>query len=125
MGVHWYDHTMPVTDYGSPPAPGTYQTTIGTATLTEATAADGTTSLNVSGDPNQIPAGGLVRMRPVVVAKNPNPNPVPDPWQPGAGYTAGQRVTYDGQTYQCLQGHTAYADSWTPQAAPALWQPTG
>jgi uncharacterized protein YukE len=64
MGVQWYDHTMPVTNYGLPPAPGTCQTTIGDATLTENTAADGTTVLSVSGQPDQtFGSGGLVMLR--------------------------------------------------------------
>jgi hypothetical protein len=122
MGVHWYDHTMPVTQYGMPPAAGKYQATIGQATLSQTTAADGTTSLNVSGDPNQPVDGGLVavhmsRAAPAISAA--------DPWHQGGQYTVGQQVTYGGQTYQCRQGHTAYADNWTPQAAPALWQPIG
>jgi uncharacterized protein YukE len=64
MGVQWYDHTMPVTNYGLPPAPGTYQTTIGSATLIENTAADGSTVLSVCGSPDQTwGSGGLVVLR--------------------------------------------------------------
>lgn len=42
------------------------------------------------------------------------------PWQPGADYTADQRVNYAGTLYKCLQDHTS-RDDWTPDAAPSLW----
>lgn len=42
------------------------------------------------------------------------------PWQPGADYTADQRVNYNGTLYKCLQAHTSQAD-WSPNAAPSLW----
>ncbi len=42
------------------------------------------------------------------------------PWQPGADYTADQRVNYGGTLYMCLQAHTSQPD-WTPDAAPSLW----
>ena len=38
----------------------------------------------------------------------------------GVGYTAGDRVKYNGKLYKCLQAHTSQAD-WTPEAAPSLW----
>lgn len=47
----------------------------------------------------------------------PNLAPV---WDSAAEYTAGDRVTYLGVLYKCLQSHTAQAD-WTPEAAPSLW----
>lgn len=43
-------------------------------------------------------------------------------WQAGTTYSAGQQVTYGGQTYKCLQAHTALA-GWEPPNVPALWQP--
>ena len=42
-------------------------------------------------------------------------------WQPGTTYKAGDKVTYDGVTYVCLQGHTALT-GWEPPNVPALWQ---
>jgi len=123
MGVHWYDHTMPVTQYGVPPAAGSYQTMIGQATLSQTTAPDGTTTLSVSGDPNQ-PVSGLVRMKRQMVAIRARDAPTAAaPWQQGTTYTAGQEVTYGGHTYRSLQSHTAYADNWTPSATADLWQP--
>ncbi len=122
MGVHWYDHTMPVTQYGVPPAAGAYQTTIGQATLSQTTAADGTTSLSVSGDPNQTGDGGLVALHRSAMLEAPA-IPAADPWQQGGEYAAGQQVTYGGHTYVCRQSHTAYADNWTPSATADLWRP--
>jgi protocatechuate 3,4-dioxygenase beta subunit len=42
-------------------------------------------------------------------------------WAPGTTYAVGARVTYAGQSYRCLQGHTAMA-GWEPPNVPALWQ---
>lgn len=39
----------------------------------------------------------------------------------GVAYAIGDKVTYNGSTYQCLQAHTSQPD-WTPDATPALWQ---
>lgn len=43
-------------------------------------------------------------------------------WAPGVAYKVGDMVTYNGQSYKCLQAHTSQPD-WTPPAVPALWQP--
>lgn len=43
-------------------------------------------------------------------------------WAAGRTYAAGDRVTYAGVTYRCLQGHTAQP-GWEPPNVPALWQP--
>lgn len=42
-------------------------------------------------------------------------------WAAGTTYAAGARVTYGGQGYVCLQGHTAQP-GWEPPAVPALWR---
>ncbi|SEF27279.1 Protocatechuate 3,4-dioxygenase beta subunit [Amycolatopsis pretoriensis] len=42
-------------------------------------------------------------------------------WAVGTSYAAGARVTYGGQGYVCLQGHTAQP-GWEPPAVPALWR---
>ncbi|MEW2295693.1 M28 family peptidase [Streptomyces sp. NPDC006743] len=42
-------------------------------------------------------------------------------WQAGATYAPGDVVTYDGVSYRCIQGHTAYP-GWEPPNVPALWQ---
>ncbi|WP_084964701.1 fibronectin type III domain-containing protein [Thermoactinospora rubra] len=43
-------------------------------------------------------------------------------WAPWTAYTAGQQVTYNGVTYQCLQSHTSQP-GWEPPNVPALWKP--
>lgn len=42
------------------------------------------------------------------------------PWKAGADYAAGERRTYGGMLYRCLQSHTAM-EEWTPADAPSLW----
>jgi protocatechuate 3,4-dioxygenase beta subunit len=42
-------------------------------------------------------------------------------WAAGTSYAAGARVTYSGQGYVCLQGHTAQR-GWEPPNVPALWR---
>lgn len=44
-----------------------------------------------------------------------------DSWTIGQTYTKGDLVNYNGQTYKCIQSHTAHASNWTPVLAPALW----
>lgn len=42
-------------------------------------------------------------------------------WKPkGYEYFAGERVTYEGTYYRCIQNHTSQAD-WTPDTAVSLW----
>lgn len=45
------------------------------------------------------------------------------PWAAGISYAANDTVTYNGQTYKCLQGHTSLT-GWEPSNVPALWQLT-
>ncbi|WP_326736983.1 carbohydrate-binding protein [Streptomyces sp. NBC_01022] len=42
-------------------------------------------------------------------------------WAVGTLYNAGDRVTYGGGTYRCLQAHTALT-GWEPPNVPALWE---
>ncbi|OLF13934.1 dioxygenase [Actinophytocola xinjiangensis] len=42
-------------------------------------------------------------------------------WAEGTSYAAGDRVTYAGRDYVCLQAHTALP-GWEPPSAPALWR---
>ncbi|MBP0453296.1 dioxygenase [Kitasatospora sp. RG8] len=58
------------------------------------------------------------------------PTPTPTPtatgqpggtWAAGTLYNTGDRVTYAGVSYRCLQGHTAIT-GWEPPNVPALWQ---
>lgn len=42
-------------------------------------------------------------------------------WNPKSyPYFAGERVSYDGSYYRCIQNHTSQAD-WTPNTAVSLW----
>lgn len=42
-------------------------------------------------------------------------------WQAGEVYTVGDRRTYDGVVYRCIQGHTNNNPNNTPPVTPALW----
>jgi hypothetical protein len=39
-------------------------------------------------------------------------------------YRVGQEVGYNGELYQCIQGHTSELN-WMPPAVPALWKDLG
>lgn len=47
------------------------------------------------------------------------PGEVPE-WATATPYAVGDEVTYQGQTYRCLQAHTSQP-GWTPPAVPSLW----
>lgn len=57
------------------------------------------------------------------VAQNPTDPPTQPggSWAAGTLYNAGNRVTYGGVAYRCLQAHTALA-GWEPPNVPALWE---
>ncbi|HEV2991469.1 MAG TPA: carbohydrate-binding protein [Candidatus Angelobacter sp.] len=42
-------------------------------------------------------------------------------WQPNTAYSIGQLVTFNGQTFKCIQAHTSQV-GWEPPNVPALWQ---
>ncbi|WP_425470881.1 carbohydrate-binding protein [Streptomyces armeniacus] len=42
-------------------------------------------------------------------------------WKAATGYRPGDRVTFGGATYECLQAHQATA-GWEPPHVPALWR---
>src|SRR5947209_17099298 len=42
-------------------------------------------------------------------------------WQPNTAYSVGQLVTFNGQTFKCIQAHTSQV-GWEPPNVPALWQ---
>jgi hypothetical protein len=42
------------------------------------------------------------------------------PWIEGRRYAPGDVVSYEGNIYACVQGHTSQSD-WTPDIVPALW----
>lgn len=41
-------------------------------------------------------------------------------WESGIDYLGGERRTYNGNLYRCLQAHTA-VKTWNPEDAPSLW----
>lgn len=43
-----------------------------------------------------------------------------DEWRSGISYIVGDRRTFEGLLYRCVQAHTSQAD-WTPPTVPALW----
>lgn len=49
-----------------------------------------------------------------------SPPPGGTTWAVGVDYAVGNRVTFEGVTYQCQIAHRSQAD-WTPPATPALW----
>ncbi|WP_434588233.1 carbohydrate-binding protein [Streptomyces sp. A5-4] len=62
------------------------------------------------------------------VPQDPGPGDPGDPgdppggsWKAGTAYRAGDRATYGGRTYACLQPHSAQA-GWEPPNVPALWR---
>ncbi|MDV9201862.1 dioxygenase family protein, partial [Streptomyces sp. Wh19] len=58
---------------------------------------------------------------PTVPPTDPPTDPPGSTWAAGALYSAGDRVTYGGATYRCLQAHSAMA-GWEPPNVPALWE---
>ncbi|CAM5338832.1 dioxygenase [Streptomyces californicus] len=63
------------------------------------------------------------------VAQTPGPSEPPtrppteprNHWASGTSYRAGDRVTYGGVAYRCLQAHQAIS-GWEPPNVPALWE---
>lgn len=41
-------------------------------------------------------------------------------WEAGTAYAIGDRRTYNGVLYTCLQAHTAL-ENWNPADSPSLW----
>ncbi|MBO3739004.1 lytic polysaccharide monooxygenase [Actinoplanes flavus] len=73
--------------------------------------------------------GGTTNPTPTPTATpttSPTPTPTPTAtsgtttWAAGTAYRVGDRVTYNGVTYQCRQAHTALA-GWEPPHTAALW----
>jgi hypothetical protein len=44
-----------------------------------------------------------------------------NPWTDQTNYTTGLAVTFQGATWECIQGHVSQPD-WTPTAAATLWR---
>jgi chitinase len=43
------------------------------------------------------------------------------PWRENVSYNVGDRVTYEGKIYKCLQAHVSLS-GWTPATVAALWE---
>ncbi|MFS1511639.1 fibronectin type III domain-containing protein [Chengkuizengella sp. SCS-71B] len=43
-----------------------------------------------------------------------------EPWEAGINYSVNDEVTYNGNTYYCIQAHTSQI-GWEPPNVPALW----
>ena len=44
-------------------------------------------------------------------------------WKEGETYNLGAVVTYNGKSYKCISGHTAWAGTnWNPESTPTLWE---
>ncbi|WP_182883544.1 lytic polysaccharide monooxygenase [Microbispora sp. H10949] len=54
-------------------------------------------------------------------SSSPTPTVPGGTWAAGTAYKVGDRVTYAGVTYRCIQAHTALT-GWEPPNVPALWQ---
>ncbi|MFG2752375.1 dioxygenase family protein [Streptomyces xanthophaeus] len=65
------------------------------------------------------------------VPQTPSPSPTVTPpgpstppggtWAPGTAYRTGDRVSYGGAAYTCVQAHTS-VPGWEPPSVPALWR---
>ncbi|PZP00737.1 MAG: hypothetical protein DI609_05760 [Corynebacterium urealyticum] len=47
--------------------------------------------------------------------------PATPEWKPNIAVKPGERKTFQGGTYEVIQGHTTQA-GWEPPAVPALWK---
>jgi len=43
-------------------------------------------------------------------------------WEPLQTWQAGDEVTFEGNSYRCLQNHTNFNPAFTPPVVPALWE---
>jgi predicted carbohydrate-binding protein with CBM5 and CBM33 domain len=86
--------------------------------------------LNFGGVTTPTPTPTPTTPTPTTPTPTPTTSPTPTPtqttnpgsttWATGTAYRVGDRVTYNGATYQCRQAHTALA-GWEPPYVAALW----
>ena len=75
-----------------------------------------TPSRSVSPTPSRSPSASPTTASPTPTASGQYPA-----WVPNHAYAIGDRVSYNGHNYQCLQAHTSLV-GWEPPNVPALWQ---
>ena len=74
------------------------------------------------GSPTPTPTGTTPTPTPThTTTPTPTPTGAYAAWVVNHAYKVGDRVSYAGHNYQCLQAHTSQSD-WTPPAVPALWK---
>jgi len=93
--------------------------TCGTATATPTVAPTATPTVQ----PSATPTATIKPSASPTATATPTPSPSPgtSAWAAGISYKAGDKVTYSGKTYVCLQAHTSLT-GWEPSTTPALWQ---
>lgn len=70
------------------------------------------------------PEGGSDGQTPPVDTETPPDVPSVAEWTTGVAYVPGDVVTYAGESWTALQGHTSL-DGWEPPNVPALWKSEG
>ena len=74
-------------------------------------------------EPTQPPATPPTTVpAPPAATTTPPPAPAAKAWKPFTQYSAGDRVTFDGLTYEVKEAHTSLPE-WEPPAVPGLFQP--
>ena len=63
-------------------------------------------------------APGITQWDDITIKEGPQPE-IPE-WAPGQVVVVGDKRTYQGITYTCIQSHTTQV-GWTPPVVPALW----
>jgi len=100
---------------------GTPTTTSTTATTTSTSPTSTTATTTTTSAP---PTSSTTTTAPTTTTKPPTTSttaPTAKAWAKGNKYAIGDTVTYGGNTYRCIQAHTALDPNWTPPATPALW----
>lgn len=89
----------------------------------------GTVWRNVSGVPLTSPPSGFPgqpnqwgHLFVAALAPDPDPDPTAPEWSASASYKVGDRVTHDGQVWECLVAHGAEQQGqWRPGVAHTVW----
>jgi chitinase len=75
--------------------------------------------------PSPTPSSTTTTPSPTATTTSPSPTPTSTgaypAWVANHAYAVGDRVSYGGHNYQCIQAHTSQV-GWEPPNVPALWQ---